>query len=107
MTASKGNTRRFSHESIGSDMAKVDAHVIQPEEYDELPELTDEDLARGVAMFNREPVKRGRPPVAAPKKSVTLRLDEDVVSHFRAQGPGWQTKINEALRKAAKLKQAG
>jgi hypothetical protein len=43
MTASK----RISPRSLGSDLAKVPTHVIQPEEYDELPELTDDMLARG------------------------------------------------------------
>jgi hypothetical protein len=43
MTAST----RPSPRSLGSDLAKVAAHVIQPEEYDELPELTDDLLARG------------------------------------------------------------
>jgi uncharacterized protein (DUF4415 family) len=35
---------------------------------------------------------------------VTLRLDIDVVEHFRRTGPGWQTRINDTLRRAAKLK---
>ena len=43
MTANK----QASHRSLGSDLAKVAAHVIQPEEYDELPELTADMLARG------------------------------------------------------------
>ncbi|MBF0355317.1 MAG: BrnA antitoxin family protein [Alphaproteobacteria bacterium] len=30
-----------------------------------------------------------------------MRLDAEVVAHFRAEGPGWQTRINQALRKAA------
>ena len=34
---------------------------------------------------------------------VTLRLDSDVVRHFRATGKGWQTRINDILRKAAGL----
>jgi uncharacterized protein (DUF4415 family) len=34
---------------------------------------------------------------------VTLRLDAKVLEHFREGGPGWQTRINEALRKAAGL----
>jgi uncharacterized protein (DUF4415 family) len=34
---------------------------------------------------------------------VNLRLDPDVLAHFRATGPGWQSRINEALRKAAGL----
>jgi uncharacterized protein (DUF4415 family) len=36
---------------------------------------------------------------------VALRLDRDVVEHFRRGGPGWQTRINDAL--AALVKQGG
>ncbi len=46
--------------------------------------------------------KRGRPPVETPKKQVTLRLDQDVIDHFKADGPGWQTRINDALKGVAK-----
>lgn len=46
--------------------------------------------------------KRGRPPVESPKQQVTLRLDPDILEHFRAGGPGWQTAINDTLRKAMK-----
>jgi uncharacterized protein (DUF4415 family) len=46
----------------------------------------------------------GRPPLgAAAKRQVTLRLDPDVIERFRAAGPGWQGRINEALRKAVGL----
>ena len=41
---------------------------------------------------------RGRPPVPSPKHLVSLRLDQDVVVHFRATGPGWQSRINAVLR---------
>jgi uncharacterized protein (DUF4415 family) len=34
---------------------------------------------------------------------VSLRLDPDVIAHFRRGGRGWQSRINEALRKVAKL----
>ena len=37
------------------------------------------------------------------KTLVSLRLDPDVIGHFRRSGPGWQSRINQALRKAAKL----
>ena len=47
---------------------------------------------------------RGRPKVEAPKKQVTLRLDADVVEFFRQAGPGWQSRINDSLRKSAGLK---
>jgi uncharacterized protein (DUF4415 family) len=41
--------------------------------------------------------------VAAPgmREQVTLRIDQDVLEHFQAGGPGWQDRINDALRKAA------
>jgi uncharacterized protein (DUF4415 family) len=35
------------------------------------------------------------------KEQVTLRIDQDVLEYFQEGGPGWQDRINEALRKAA------
>lgn len=46
--------------------------------------------------------KRGRPPLAHPKVQVTLRLDDDVVRAFKEDGPGWQGRINEELKKTVK-----
>ncbi len=42
-------------------------------------------------------------PVALPgvREQVTLWIDQDVLEHFQASGPGWQDRINDALRKAA------
>jgi uncharacterized protein (DUF4415 family) len=37
------------------------------------------------------------------KTRVALRLDPDVVAHFKKRGPGWQSRINAALRKVARL----
>ena len=48
--------------------------------------------------FANVAVRRGRPPVARPKISTTIRLSQDVIEHFRADGKGWQTRIDEALR---------
>lgn len=42
--------------------------------------------------------KRGRPPSAAPKEHVNIRLDADIVQSFRRTGEGWQTRLNNALR---------
>ncbi len=53
------------------------------------------------APVSRTPGKRGRPKSANPKRQITLRLDAEVVDHFRAKGRGWQTRINSALRGAA------
>ena len=44
------------------------------------------------------PVKRGRRPATDPKVSTTIRLDADVLDHFRAAGSGWQSRINAALK---------
>jgi uncharacterized protein (DUF4415 family) len=47
-----------------------------------------------------------QPPAKPPslpgvKEMVSLRIDRDVLDHFQADGPGWQERINTALRKAA------
>lgn len=53
-------------------------------------------------FFSR--AKRGRGPQKTPtKRLVSLRLDPEVVERFRATGPGWQGRVNEALRKAVGL----
>jgi len=38
-------------------------------------------------------------PLPTGKETVTLRIDRDVLDHFQAEGPGWQDRINAALRK--------
>jgi uncharacterized protein (DUF4415 family) len=53
------------------------------------------------AMLGPAVVRRGRGPQKAPTKVLTtLRLDADVLEYFRSTGPGFQTRINEALRAA-------
>lgn len=42
--------------------------------------------------------KRGRPVGSGTKEQVAIRFDRDVISAFRNSGPGWQTRMNEALR---------
>jgi len=73
----------------------------------EVRELTREDIRQfksidhfpDLARLVRRRGERG-PQKAPTKKQVTLRLDKDVVDRFRATGPGWQVRMNEALRKA-------
>lgn len=43
---------------------------------------------------------RGRPPIDNPKQQITLRLDQEVITKFKATGKGWQSRINEVLRQA-------
>ena len=61
-------------------------------------------LERAELRIGGKLTRRGRPPLEAPKKAVKLRLDADLVAHFRETGPGWQTRINATLRRAARLK---
>jgi uncharacterized protein (DUF4415 family) len=44
--------------------------------------------------------RRGGRPAGSNKEMVSIRLDKDVLEKFRAAGPGWQTRINEALKRA-------
>lgn len=88
-------SKRGSRRSLGSDLKKVAEHVIQPEEYDELPELTDEMFARGTVN------KGGRPKSANPKRLISIRLTEDIIQRWRASGPGWQTRMAEKLTRSA------
>ena len=55
------------------------------------------------AAPSSERLKETRPPVPHAKEMVSLRLDRDVLEHFQEQGPGWQDRINDALREAAGL----
>lgn len=72
---------------------------------DDNPEWTEEDFARARPASELPPRlaaafrKGGRPPGSA-KQPVSLRLDKDVLEKFRATGPGWQSRINEALKRA-------
>lgn len=69
-------------------------------------ELTDDDFARmrpasEVIRTIVEAYRRTRGKQKAPvKEQITIRLDADVVAHFRNEGRGWQTRLNAALRRA-------
>lgn len=73
------------------------------------PELTEVEMAKARPFGEVFPdlarsIKKGRGPGKKPtKRLVSLRLSPDVLDHFKSKGPGWQTKIDETLRKAAKL----
>ncbi|WP_430911941.1 BrnA antitoxin family protein [Methylobacterium sp. sgz302541] len=72
------------------------------------PEWTAEDFKRArpfAEVFPEiaEALRRSRGPQKAPTKElVSIRLDRDVVEHFRASGAGWQTRVNDLLRAAMK-----
>ena len=87
MTVKKPVSRR----SLRSNLQQVDAHAIAPDEYADLPELTEDMLSR--ASLN----KGGRPVSANPRKPISLRLPAEVIERWRATGPGWQTRMAERL----------
>jgi uncharacterized protein (DUF4415 family) len=74
------------------------------------PELTDEQMAKAKPFAEVFPelaasIRRGRGPNKAPtKKLVSLRLSPEVIDHFKSKGPGWQSRIDAVLRKAAGVK---
>lgn len=71
------------------------------------PEVTDEQMARAKPFGEAFPalaekMRRnvgGRPKSANPKVPISIRLDSDVVAKFKASGPGWQSRMNEVLRR--------
>ncbi len=58
------------------------------------------DLAEFAAKRKRG--QRG-PQKAQTKKSITIRVDRDVLASYKATGPGWQSRMNRALKRGAKL----
>lgn len=105
MTKAMGGKKRTfgSSKPIGSDLKKLDEYVLGRKDYEEIPELTDEWFRGATMHIGGVPVSRGRPKSKNPKRSVSLQLDPDVLAHFRRSGHGWQSRINAALRKVAKL----
>ncbi|MCG6114155.1 MAG: BrnA antitoxin family protein [Mesorhizobium sp.] len=90
----------------------VDSGKVTLDEYEvahgeDIPEWTKEDFSRAKPisefpelqqMFERARGQRG-PQKTPTKERVGLRLDQEVVEHFRSTGPGWQGRINEVLVK--------
>jgi uncharacterized protein (DUF4415 family) len=71
------------------------------------PEATDEQLAAARPFSEAYPAlakkmrrAAGRPKLDEPKVPVSIRLDADVLRKWKATGPGWQSRINEALKTA-------
>lgn len=64
-----------------------------------LPEILGEKIASG--LFKRKPGQRGKQ--HAPKKElISIRLQADIVEFFKSQGPGWQARIDSALKEWVK-----
>ncbi|MEY9536212.1 BrnA antitoxin family protein [Sinorhizobium fredii] len=76
------------------------------------PEATDEQIAQAMPFAEAFPdlaesIKRarGRPPVENPRRQISIRLDPDVIEHYKKNcGKRWQSRINDDLRRAAGLR---
>jgi len=78
---------------------------------DDAPEWTEEVFERAEIRRAGEVVrpasgtltKRGRPKLETPKVQVTLRLDQAIVDAYRSGGKGWQSRLNDDLKKAIQV----
>jgi len=93
-------------------MTKKSKDIVEPWlEPEDLAEWTEDQFRRAARYKKGELVRPadgtltrpGRPKLKDPKQQVTLRLDKIVLEKFRATGAGWQTRINEELRKSLGL----
>jgi uncharacterized protein (DUF4415 family) len=82
--------RRSTTSRSKTDWARLEAHAKPGAPTEEHPEAEIRHIVRGV-------VRRGLQPLPN-KASISLRVDQDVLEWFKAQGPGYQTRINTVLR---------
>ena len=70
---------------------------------DDAPKLDRKWFAEAEKRQGDTIIRRGRPRSENSKQPVSLRVDADVLEWFKSSGTGWQTRINDALRKVAGL----
>lgn len=110
----KGNIVSYSHEELEEMRRRGETET----DWARLDAMTEEELEAAIASdpdwadIPRDWVKDARPGIPFPlpkegKKQVTLRLDPDILAHFKAQGRGWQTRINAVLRSFVEAEKQG
>ncbi|CAN5277043.1 BrnA antitoxin family protein [soil metagenome] len=82
----KSNTTNKSE----TDWERINAMTDEEIDFSDNPKVSPEMFARGILRKNLKPITR--------KSQLTLRIDQDVIEFFKAQGRGYQTKINQLLR---------
>ena len=65
------------------------------------PEITDTWISEADLYRGEKLVRRGRPKLDEPRQLLSLRLPPKVIARWRSTGPGWQTRMAEALEKSA------
>jgi uncharacterized protein (DUF4415 family) len=86
----------------------------------ELPSVEEDQIISVAANFDADSViftdeewesvnpliRRGRPPLEITKEKISIRLSRDVIDQFKANGDGWQSRIDNALKEWLKTHSA-
>ena len=72
---------------------------------EDAPEITEKWIAEADLYRGKRVVRRGRPAGTSKKTQTTVRISNDVLKFFRATGPGWQTRMDEALKQYVAARQ--
>lgn len=100
MTKKKENIRRYTAEEIRARRARGDTGI----DWERINAMTDEEIERNALEENRrlgipdDWYKDAYAVLPVEKERITIRIDKDVLEHFRKKGKGYQTRINAVLR---------
>jgi len=83
-------SKKPTSDTLGNDLERLRRMRDEDIDVSDIPEISPEQFAHSVVARGLKPVER--------KQQVTLRLDADVLEWFRAQGKGYQSRINALLR---------
>jgi uncharacterized protein (DUF4415 family) len=72
---------------------------------DDAPEITAGGAAKADLYDGKKIIRRGRPTGSGKKTQTTVRISNEVLAFFRASGPGWQTRMDAALKKYVAARQ--
>ena len=95
MSGSKVNEMSRARVAAAVRAVPKDRHFVWNGEDEEDRPLSRDEMKAGMQAAAR---RRGRPAGSATKEQVAIRIDHDVLAAFRAGGPGWQTRMNDALK---------
>ena len=87
----KGRDVLLTKDDLGG-IVRISGSRRQLADVDDAPELTEEFFERADVYHGNKLIRPGRPLSGNPKLALKLRIDPDVVEHFRATGPGWRTR---------------
>lgn len=102
MTGSKTTIRTAEEMRVARDKgeSKTDWNLLKQNAINGVEPLGDEDSPDASALMRTAIAKRraGRPIGSGTREQIAIRFDKDVLAAFRASGPGWQTRMNAALK---------